>query len=159
MQLEELNDTHIDSLLALGSEAQPLFGTDLSDRISLSRFIKQCSKEKMDWRPKAGQVSLTHYVLMENREVCGYGRLRFPVEIDGELGNLEFFVPPSKRKRGFGTHTLNRLLFEAVRAGLARALVVCRADNPAAIRCILYNRGEKIEDADSEWARFWIRFR
>lgn len=167
MHLEELSDDHLDSFLELALDfaahepemIQRLFGQSELDRPTIQRFIKKCANDKMDWRPKAGQTSVTHYVLIVEQRIRGYGRLRFPVEVDGEVGNLEFFVPPTLRRRGYGVHTLNRLLFEAVRAGLARALVVCTADDAAAIRCVLYNRGERIEEESGKWARFWIRFR
>lgn len=128
------------------------------DSKRFGKFVADCERERMDWRPKAGKVSVSHFVLMDGEEACGYGRLRFPVEIEGETGNLEFYVPPSQRRKSFGIHTLNRLLFEAVRAGLARAMVVCAANNTAAIKCIEYNRGQRVK-SDSDLARFWIRFR
>ncbi len=167
MRLEELTEVHLEPLQILVRDFAEgdrgtytaLFGVRAWDKKIAKSFIENCTKERMDWRPKAGKTSVTHYGLVVGSELCGYGRLRFPLLTDGIEGNLEFFVPPSKRGHGYGTHTLNKLLFEAVRAGLARALVVCRVDNPAAIRCIEHNRGEKIQEAVSEWARFWIRFR
>ncbi len=167
MRLEELSEDHLESLPVFVREfsegdretSAALFGALEWDPKTARSFVLKCKKEKMDWRPKAGKTSVTHYVLIEGSEIRAYGRLLFPVEADGEQGNLEFFVPPARRGRGYGTFTLNQLLFQAVRAGLARALVVCRMADPAAIRCIEHNRGEKIEGADGEWARFWIRFR
>lgn len=168
MHLDELNETYLASFLELVRDFErddfetysAVFALEPWNDLSTARFLKDCGKERMDWRPKAGQQSVTHYVLVDNGQVCGYGRLRFPVDTEGPVGNLEFMVPPSKRRKGYGTHTLNKMLFEAVRAGLARALVVCRDEDPAAIRCIQYNRGEKIEeDSRGNLLRYWIRFR
>lgn len=169
MTLERLTSDHQDAFLSMAEDFKAsdpatyhrLFGgKDLSPKTFIA-FAKACETERREWRPKADQISVTHYVLKIEGQICGYGRMRFPLE-DGDppTGNLEFFVPPRCRGQGFGTLTLNRMLFEAVRAGLARALVVCERDNKAAIRCIEHNRGEKIdEEPDSDWLRFWIRFR
>jgi predicted acetyltransferase len=128
---------------------------------SFKRFAGQCEKDRLDWRPGPGKTSLSHYLLIEHGAACGYGRMRFPLsEDDDRLGNLEFFVPPSKRGQGYGALTLNRLLFEAVRAGMARALVVCEARNGPAQKCIEKNRGERTDSsAQSDHFRYWIRFR
>ncbi len=166
MLLEELELKHQSSFLELiqdfakGDRASflSLFGDQAWDEKAFQEFARDCEKERMDWRPKAGKTSVTHYVLSVHGQACGYGILRFPIDTDGDVGNLEFYVPPAKRRNGFGTHTLNQLLFEAVRAGLARALVVCRSSDTAAIRCIERNRGEKIDDRAGK-RRFWIRFR
>jgi predicted acetyltransferase len=168
MTLEMLEGRHQDSFLkliqdfAVGDRATfaKIFGDQTWDANAFQKFAKECEKQRMDWRPKAGKVSLTHYVLCEGAEVCGYGRLRFPLDAKSEKdgGNLEFYVPPSKRKQGYGTFTLNRMLFEAVRAGLARALVTCDAKDAGARKCIEKNRGELI-DENSPVARYWIRFR
>ncbi len=138
-----------------------LFGDKSWDSKAFQKFVKDCDKQRMDWRPKAGGVSMTHYVLRDHGVICGYGRMRFPLDEVTELhgGNLEFYVPPAKRGHGYGALTLNQMLFEAVRAGMARALVTCDLANIAAINCIEKNRGERVEDGDKATARFWIRFR
>ncbi len=125
------------------------------------KYVGQCEKERMDWRPGPGKTSLSHYLLIDQGTVCGYARMRFPLtEGDPTLGNLEFFVPPSKRGQGYGALTLNRLLFEAVRAGMARALVVCESRNGAAQNCIEKNRGERVEPPTTGgYIHYWIRFR
>lgn len=124
------------------------------------KYVSQCEKERMDWRPGPGKISLSHYLLVDHGVVCGYGRMRFPLpDGDGRVGNLEFFVPPSQRGQGYGALTLNRMLFEAVRAGMARALVVCESRNGAAQKCIEKNRGERVEFSAPEHLHYWIRFR
>ena len=132
-----------------------------ADLKSVQSYIKKCEKERLDWRPGPGKTSVSHYVLIDQNALCGYGKMRFPLpEDEPNIGNLEFLVPPSKRAQGYGALTLNRLLFEAVRAGMARALVVVEKRNGAAIRCVEKNRGERTEDQTEDgWARFWIRFR
>ena len=65
----------------------------------------------------------------------------------------------------FEAHTLNRMLFEAVRAGLARVLVTAPAKDQKAIEAIEMNRGEfqdevpSISQPGETVRRYWIRFR
>ena len=129
-------------------------------------FVKQCTLSRMDWRPKAKKTSVTHYILLDDDKICANGQMQFPLneelEIDG--GNLRFDVPPSMRGRGFATLVLNAMLFEAARAGLARALVTCEAELPAAIHAIERNRGEFADSVISpktsrKIQRYWIKLR
>ncbi len=169
MVIEQLAGPHQDQFLLLIRDFAEndkknflrLFGDKSWDSKSFLKFVKDCDKSRMDWRPGADKVSLTHYVLRDHGVICGYGRMRFPLNEETEKhgGNLEFYVPPAKRGHGYGALTLNRMLFEAVRAGMARALVTCNAYDTAAIRCVENNRGELIDDGDKITARFWIRFR
>lgn len=137
------------------------------DAKSFQKFVSECNKQRMDWRPGPNKVSTTTYVLLESQDtICGIGRMRFPLtaKTENEGGNLDFDVPPSKRKQGYGALTLNRMLFEAVRAGLARVLVTCPTQNHAAIKCIEKNRGvlkDKIAGptGTDSISRFWISFR
>lgn len=169
MTLELLEGHHQDAFLKLIQDFAAadkatflkIFGDQTWDAKAFQKFARECEKQRMDWRPKAGKTSLTHYVLCEAFEICGYGLMRFPLDEDSEKegGNLEFYVPPSKRRKGYGALTLNRMLFEAVRAGLARALVTCRSDDQAARKCIEKNRGQLADDVQSPVARYWIKFR
>ena len=129
--------------------------------LTFRNFIKNCEKARQDWRPKAGQVSETRYVLLDSDgEICGNGVMRFPLddEVEASGGNLIFDVPPSRRREGFGALVLNRMLFEAVRAGLARVLITCEKENLGAIKAIEKNRGT-FECESKGLHRFWISFR
>lgn len=142
--------------------ADQLFGESPWGEKEFLSFLRKAEVERYDWRPKAKQISVSRYVLKLDGQIRGYGILRFPIPEDAHppLGNLEFYVPPSSRGQGFATLTLNRLLFEAVRAGLARALVVAPSNQPAALRAIEHNRGERLKNQDSdEYVSFWISFR
>lgn len=133
-------------------------------------FLKDCQKQRMDWKPGPNKLSVSRYVLVDDHgNICGNGIMRFPLDekLEHEGGNLRFDVPPSKRGHGYGALVLNGMLFEAVRAGMARVLVTCRTNHLSAIRAIEMNRGE-LEDKvkskepvhkDESISRFWIRFR
>lgn len=127
-----------------------------------SAFVKECERDRMDWRPKAGKISRTRYVLLDEtgQTLLGNGVLRFPLneEIEAGGGNLIFDVPPGQRGHNYGAVTLNRMLFESVRAGMARVLVTCGVNNTQARRAIEINRGE-LDAEISGIARYWIRLR
>ena len=127
------------------------------DPFGFAAFVRAAQAERLDWRPKARQTSRTRYVLRDAAGLVGFATLQFPLSAQ-TADNFLFVVPPARRGRGFGTLTLNRLLFEGARAGLARARVSCLANDPRARRCIELNRGEIIEDADGR-AAYWIRLR
>ncbi len=134
-----------------------------------AKFVKDCEKQKVDWRPKAKQTSITRYVMLgKSGEILANGVMSFPLdattEVDG--GNLFCDVPPSLRRKGYGSYCLALMLFEAVRAGLRRVLVTCIESDTAARRMIEKNRGvlqDIVESTDprrkgQSIARYWISF-
>lgn len=138
------------------------------DAPRFKKFVAESEKATLDWRPGAKAVSLTRYVLVDEKEgILGNGLMRFPLdentEIDG--GNLDFNVPPAFRGRDCEAYTLNGLLFEAVRAGMARALVTCSEEDLIRRSAIERNRGllENIVESQvypkTKIARYWIHFR
>jgi len=138
------------------------------DAAEFRNFVKECQKERMDWKPGPKGVSITRYMLLDDQgEIAGHAQLCFPLDDKSSVegGNLRFACPPSKRGGMNEAHTLNRLLFEAVRAGLARALVTCFADDQVAQQAIEMNRGElentvpSLADPSKQVRRYWIRFR
>lgn len=161
MELQELATEHEDAFLRMTREYpdHPLYGRSWTS-LSFRAYLKDCEKQRQDWRPKGGDPSVTRYVLVDGGEICGNGEMRFPLdeEIEASGGNLVFDVPPAKRRQGYGPLVLNRMLFEAVRAGLARVLVTCPAEQAEARKCIELNRGE-LEGIVGGRARYWIRLR
>ncbi len=125
------------------------------------KFVQVCEKGRHEWRPKANQISETRYVLIDDRgSICANGVMRFPLseKIEASGGNLIFDVPPARRRQGFSALVLNRMLFEAVRAGLSRVLLTCAKKNKYAQSAIMKNRAQ----ADGEFGgllRFWINLR
>ncbi|MBX3020065.1 MAG: hypothetical protein KF799_00185 [Bdellovibrionales bacterium] len=168
MLLQELSSEHENAFLIAMADYQggdakvfACFGNKSWDKKQFAVHLKETQKRRMDWRPKQGKVSETSYVLIdENGRLCGNGLMRFPLnpEMEWNGGNLLFSVPPSLRGQGFGALTLNRMLFEAVRAGLARVLVSCPSSDKAMRCCIEKNRGQLAGEQDGV-VQYWIRFR
>ena len=125
------------------------------------KFVQVCEKKRFEWRPKASQISETRYVLVDDAgTICANGVMRFPLneKLEASGGNLIFDVPPARRRQGFSALVLNRMLFEAVRAGLSRVLVTCPKASKYAQLAILKNRAET-EGESGGMLRFWIKLR
>lgn len=158
LKLEEVSEEHESSYLAMKEDWTSS---------QFQKFVKECAKQRMDWRPKAGKVSVTHYVLRNlTGAIVACAWLRFPLDSVGEKdgGNLQVEVPLAFRGQGNGSYALSLLLFEAVRAGLARALCTCNAEDQAARRVIEKNRGQLLDivrspSREQDIARYWISFR
>jgi predicted acetyltransferase len=174
--LEELSEKHESGflqMLLIYQLKDPVTFATLYDRgvpwskAEFKKFLKVIAAEKMDWRPKARKTSLTRYVLTgADGVICGNGLMRFPLDSETEIngGNLRFDVPPDQRGKDHAALVLNGMLFEAVRAGMARVLLTCEPRESAVIRAILRNRGElqdTVTDKKTglEINRYWIHLR
>lgn len=180
MRLEELSEHHAESFVTLinqlckgassassAKDAQA-FLADLPppDTVAVFKksFLKVVENERMDWRPKAGKTSLSRYLMLdEKNRICALALMRFPLDEKTEdtQGNLWVSVPESLRDHGYGSYALALLLFEAVRAGLRRVLVIAQANDGAGNKIILKNRGELHDRQDFNGHacnRYWISF-
>ena|SRR5665213_2072984 len=179
MKLEELGLEHETAFLAMVldyAENDPQWFAKLFQRkiqwspLEFRRYLKETEKQRLDWKPGPNRTSLTYYVMLDERgAIAGNALLRFPLnevtETDG--GNLFVDVPPQFRNQGHGAYCLSLLLFEAVRAGLSRAMVTCPAENLIARKVIEKNRGELLDIVSSKdpgaigvkMVRYWITFR
>lgn len=164
MQFEELSTTHAAPFLKFVADLRDFdratfdhyFQREWSPE-EFKTYVRECAAERLDWRPKARQVSRTRYLMTDDQGVAGFAVLQFPLG-DQVEANFQFIVPPSRRGRGFGTLTLNHLLFEGARAGLARALVACATANTVARTCIERNRGQLDQEVNGQ-AFYWLRLR
>lgn len=175
MQLEEVSNEHESAFLEMIADYQANDPETLKNyypgdwtQLYFRKFVKECEQSRMDWRPKPGHTAITHYVLQDpqTKKIIAGARMRFPLDDNTEHdgGNLEVDVPPSQRRQNNGSYALSLLLFEAVRAGLRRALCTCVASDQAARRIIEKNRGQLLDitaspTRDEEIARYWISFR
>lgn len=178
LKLDELDEAHAPAFLAMlesYEKEDPATYKNLYSRKTawsekeFSKFVKEASKAKLDWRPGANKTSVTRYVMRGKfGEILANGLLRFPLdevtEMDG--GNLQVDVPPTVRHRGNGSYCLALLLFEAVRAGLRRVLVTCPEGDTFSRKMIERNRGvlqDVVPSTDpsrkgQSIARYWISF-
>lgn len=179
MKLEEIETEHSTAFLTMMEDFQTgdpktferYFRRPVEWTVfEFKKYVSECENERTDWRPKGGAISRTHYVVRENpNSIIGYGLMQFPLDEKSENdgGNLFVAIPPKFRGQGNGGFCLSLMLFEAVRAGLRRALVTCPAVDGAARRVIEKNRGEFLDEVKSTHplrqnelvARYWISFR
>jgi predicted acetyltransferase len=108
---------------------------------------------------------ITSWLLDGTGRIVGVSRLR-PIltdELLNEGGNIGYDVPPSCRRKGFGTELLRQTLAKARLHGLGRVLVTCNEDNEGSRRIIercggtLASKGIS-EDDGAPLLRFWIEF-
>jgi predicted acetyltransferase len=178
MQLEEIQAEHAKAFLTMMEDfrigdaktfEQVFQRKNGWNELEFKKYVKECENERMDWRPKAKKISRSHYVIREDPETTiAYGIMQFPLTEETELdgGNLWVAVPPKFRGQGNGSFCLSLLLFEAVRAGLRRALVTCPASDAVSRRMIEKNRGTLLDEVKSPLksaqnqsiARYWIHF-
>ena len=99
---------------------------------------------------------------------CLIGVFSFRLELVGCLinhgGNIGYFIRPSKRNMGYGTKVLRCALDEALKYGLDRVLVTCRANNIGSSKVIINNGGvlENIyydKEKEENIYRYWINLR
>lgn len=177
MRLEEVGLQHMNGFLEMVRDYrendpenyQKYFGSMPEwDAGAFRAFVERAEEDRLDWRPGPNRVSRTRYLLIDDSgEICGHGVMRFPLDdkhsIEG--GNLSFNSPPAKRGGMNEALVLNKMLFEAVRAGMARVLVTCFEDDPVQCTAAEMNRGELEDTVDSisspgrKLRRYWIKFR
>ena len=167
---EEFSSAFVDLMVELMKDdpatAQRFFPQKIGwTKKQYEKFLKDARAEKQDWRPKAGKTSVSRY-LMTNPQgaLLAYGQMQFPLDdaAEKDIGNLVCVVAPRLRHQGFGSYCLALMLFEAVRAGLRRVLVVAASDDLYARKMIENNRGVELDELkNSEGSlvtRYWISF-
>jgi predicted acetyltransferase len=110
---------------------------------------------------KPGRVPDSTFWMMENNVIYGASRLRHFLNeyLLIEAGHIGYDVPPSHRKKGYGTYLLKLTLEKARSIGLERALVTCDNDNIGSQKIILNNGGileNEIEYGGNIVCRYWI---
>ena len=167
---EEFASAFVDMMVELAKEdsttAARFFPQNIGwTKKQYEKFLKDARNEKQDWRPKANKKSVTRYVMTNAQgKLLAYGQMQFPLDDVNEidLGNLICVVPPKLRHQGHGSYCLALLLFEAVRAGLRRVLVVAPAKDLFARKMIENNRGVLLDEVQDSLGqaltRYWISF-
>ncbi len=108
-------------------------------------------------------AQITFWLMAEGGPIVGVSRLRLELNesLLDEGGNIGYDVPPSQRRRGFGTELLRLTLRRAANLGLERVLVTCNRDNTGSRKIIEANGGVLASEGISKkygkpLLRFWI---
>ena len=105
----------------------------------------------------------TYWLIEDDKCIVGISRIRKRLTSDllREGGNIGYEVPPSKRRKGYGTELLRLTLAKADQLGLSRVLVTCDKANEPSRKILERNGGilhsEGISEETGEAIlRFWI---
>jgi len=140
--------------------------TDMYDvhGLAFDRYIKNLQRECLERDPSDGRVPCnTFWMLSDEAVICGVSRLRHYLtpEMELEGGHVLLEVPPSLRRRGYGSTLLEMTLERAVELRITKALLTCDWDNFGAIR-VIKNNGGMLENTilstrtGKKVMRFWI---
>jgi predicted acetyltransferase len=110
---------------------------------------------------KPGRVPSSTFWMMDDNVIYGVSRLRHFLNdyLLIEAGHIGYDVPPSHRRKGYGTYLLKLTLEKANLIGLEKVLVCCDNDNIGSQRIILNNGGileNEIEYGGNIVCRYWI---
>ena len=110
---------------------------------------------------KPGRVPSSTFWMMEEDTIYGVSRLRHFLtdSLLLEAGHIGYDIPPSHRRKGYGTQLLKLTLEKARDMGLEQVLVTCDNDNIGSQRIIINNGGvleNEVEHAGKIVCRYWI---
>jgi len=149
LELVELEPRHESAFLALLDDYEAAGEPRILEVAGIARtdfaaYLDRLSRGKSDAELPAGKVPMTVFYLVRNGDTivadCKL-RHRLTPELLEFGGHIGYAVPPSQRRRGYGTGVLARTLPEARRIGLARVRITCDDDNIASRRIIERNGG------------------
>lgn len=113
--------------------------------------------------PPKKTAQITYWLIEAAGKIVGVSRLRLELNEDlrQEGGNIGYDVPPSKRRRGYGTNLLRLTLEKAREHNLSRVLVTCNKDNIGSRKIIEANGGVLASEGISvkhgkPILRYWI---
>ncbi len=132
---------------------------------SYEEYLRQLDDHERGLNLPAKKSAQTTWWLIDPRgQIAGVSRLRLELNDDlrDEGGNIGYDVPPSRRRRGYGTELLRLTLQKARESGLRKALVTCDKDNIGSRKVIEANGGVLASEGISKkhgkpLLRFWIQ--
>lgn len=135
------------------------------DNFSFEEYIQKLVNNSKGEDLKPGYVPSSTFWLIDNKEkILGVSRLRhyLVAHLEKEGGHIGYDVPPSQRKKGYGTILLKYTLEKAKKMGMRKILITCDTDNVGSSKIIQHNGGvlenEIISDnSGKKVSRFWIK--
>lgn len=116
------------------AHGEKYYQRELNDpSFDMSEYIKALEENSKGINMAPGRVQQSTFWLVDDYmdEIFGTSRLRHYLvpllAIAG--GHIGYDVPPSKRRKGYGTKLLKLTLIKARELGLGRVLVTCDFDN------------------------------
>ena len=109
------------------------------------KYLQMIRDMALGIRLQSGWVPMSYFWMVENQSrVVGVSRLRpnLTPQLEIEGGHIGYDVPPSERRKGYGTELLRLTLPKAREAGLSQVLLTVDADNVGSIRIIERNGGQ-----------------
>jgi predicted acetyltransferase len=140
--------------------------TDLPENqgMAFDRYIKNLQRECLEQKDSSGIAPCSIFWMVSlKKDIYGISRLRhfLTPETEVEGGHIGLDVPPSLRRRGYGTMLLRLTLERALELKIRKILMTCDWDNFGAIGVIKNNGGMLENTITSEGSgkrvmRFWI---
>lgn len=119
--------------------------------------------EKGENLPDGWVPGSTYWLVTQDNRIVGAVNIRHALteKLWSSGGHIGYGIRPSERRKGYATKLLALSLEKVLEMGIAKALVVCDADNYASERTILKNGGVPdesfIEEDGNVIKRFWIQ--
>lgn len=154
-----------DEYLAALSETDPMANGTILEPVTADSFdelVERRRREREGTRLWKDRVPATELWLVEGDRFVGRVSVRHRLD-DRSLdygGHIGFWIRPSRRRQGYGTHALRFGLAEAKRLDIPKVLLTADADNFASQR-IIESGGGAYEDTRTPSGRppqrrYWI---
>jgi predicted acetyltransferase len=109
------------------------------------QYVNLLHRQAMGLDPATGYLPTQTFWLMKDREDTILGISRFSpwmtYYLFHEAGQIGYDVPPTQRRKGYGSLLLSLTLGKARSFGLRQVLLTCEAHNIASVRIIEKNGG------------------
>lgn len=124
----------------------------LEDQFNFDDYVTIIRNREQGEGLPAHYIPDTHYYLTDDTDILGIIRVRHGItdRLRKDGGNVSYLVPPSQRKKGYGTRILKEALPRIKEKGISPIVLTCNADNLGAKKVIEANGGVLEEKYFSE---------